>query len=97
MTKRKKKEQKTLIIFQMRKHYVKILLKKSKQEHFTGFNYFLDFRLYSVKILHVIKKSGFHSVNYIGTIPRFVRAKTWFFGIILCIQRAIKLFLIKLF
>ena len=29
-------------------------------------------------------KLGCHSVYYTGTMPRFVRAKTVFFGIILC-------------
>ena len=29
-------------------------------------------------------KPGFHAIYYIGTIPLFVRAKTCFFGIILC-------------
>ena len=31
------------------------------------------------------KKTCFHAVYYIGTMPQFVRAKTCFFGIILCI------------
>jgi len=31
-----------------------------------------------------LKEPSFHAVYYIGTMPRFIRAKTWFFGIILC-------------
>ena len=34
-------------------------------------------------------KTGFHAVYYIGTMPRFVKAKTWFFGIILYISNYI--------
>ena len=30
-------------------------------------------------------KLCFHAVNYIGPMPQFVRAKTWFYGVILCI------------
>ena len=37
-------------------------------------------------ILTFFFKPSFHSVYYKGIMPRFVRAKTWFFGIILCIS-----------
>ena len=32
------------------------------------------------------KKTGFHALCYIGTMPRLVHIKTWFFGIIHCIS-----------
>ena len=36
--------------------------------------------------MSLLKKTGFHAVYYVGAMPRFVRAKTWFVGIILCIM-----------
>ena len=38
----------------------------------------------------LFQKPGFHAVYYVGTMPRFVRAKNCFVGIILCSIRNVK-------
>ena len=50
---------------------------------YKAFVTFARYILWTFYGLYLFNKPGFHAVYYIGTMSKFLRVKTWFFGIIL--------------